>query len=210
MKLKLYHYWRSSASWRVRWAFAIKKIACEFVSINLLEGEQKRPEYLERNPNGTVPVLEIVEKGKSRFLSESMAIMEWAEELFPKPSLLPGDAYQKGVIRQLAEVINSGIHPVQNLRVRKFYSQNEEKQKEWATHWICAGFSAYEKWMRQTAGRFSVGDQITMADLCLIPQCYNAKRADIALETFPTIAKIYAAAIATPECKAASPEKFQP
>ena len=210
MTLKLYHYWRSSASWRVRWAFALKGISYESIPIDLLKGEQKSEAHLKRNPNGSVPVLEIIEKGKSKFLSESIAIMEWAEELFPKPSLLSGDAFLRGRVRQLSELINADVHPVQNLRVRQLVSEDEEKRKDWSRHWIRRGFNAYENVVKETAGKFSVGDQVTMADLCLIPQCYNAKRFDIALKEFPFVARIYDAAMETEACKASAPEKSQP
>ena len=210
MKLKLYHYWRSSASWRVRWAFSLKGIVCEFVVIDLLKGEQKSEAHLQRNPNGSVPVLEIIENGTSQFLSESIAIMEWAEELYPKPSLLPGDPFLRGRVRQLSELINADVHPVQNLRVRKMVSEDEAKQKEWSRHWIRRGFNAYELLVKETAGKFSVGNTVTMTDLCLIPQCTNAKRFDIALEEFPIIARIYNTAMETEACKASAPEKFQP
>lgn len=210
MQLTLYHYWRSSASWRVRWAFHLKKIPCEFAAVDLLKGEQKSEAHLKRNPLGTVPVLEIEENGKKRYLGESLAIIEWAEEISPTPSLLPGDAWQRGRIRQLAEVINSGTMPVSNLKVRKFYSSDEEKAKAWSQHWVRQGLTAYEKLVQETAGKFSVGNQITLADLCLIPQCASAKRFEIPLEEFPTVARIYTAALATESCQASSPEKFGP
>ncbi|MDO8519715.1 MAG: glutathione S-transferase N-terminal domain-containing protein [Deltaproteobacteria bacterium] len=236
MKLKLYHYWRSSSSWRVRWAFALKKIPCEYVAIDLLKGEQKSEAHLKRNPLGAVPVLEISEgSGASKFLAESMAIMEWAEELYPSPKILPGDALQRGLIRQLSEVINSGTHPLQNLKVKNFYSlargepalakvrgsakalhpdnprsKDPEKAKEWGQYWNRQGLQAYEDLVQETAGQFSVGDVLTMADLCLVPQCYNAQRIDISLEEFPLIAKIYAAALKTESSKASHPDQFQP
>lgn len=211
MKLKLYHYWRSSSSWRVRWAFQLKKIDCEFLAVDLLKGEQKSKAHLARNPLGKVPVLEIVnEKGAPKFLSDSIAMIEWAEELFPDPKLLPGDAFQRARIRQLSAIIHSGIQPLQNLGVNQFYSKDPAQQKEWARHWILEGLQSYETLVKETVGKFSVGDSVTMADLCLIPQCYNAKRFDVSLEDFPTIARIFENAMQTPECQASAPEKFQP
>src|SRR5688500_17347222 len=115
MKLKLYHYWRSSSSWRIRWALAHKAVACEYIPVSLLDGESESEEHLSRNPLGFVPVLEIVRSGATPFyLSESMAILEWIEEMHPNPTLLPGDAYQRARIRQLAEIIASDTQPLQN------------------------------------------------------------------------------------------------
>ena len=178
--------------------------------MDLLKGEQRGAAHLKRNPLGGVPALEIVDKGKSKFLGESLAIMEWAEENFPKPSLLPGDSFQKGQIRQLSEIVNSGIHPLHNLKVRNFYSKDEKVAQQWSKHWIEEGLQAYENLVKETAGKFSVGDTLTMADLCLIPQCYNAKRYEASFEQFPTIARIYAEAIKTESYKVSAPEAFQP
>lgn len=211
MKLKLYHYWRSSSSWRVRWAFALKNITCEFAAINLLSDEPESKEHLKRNPLGYVPVLEILdESSKVRFLGESIAIIEWAEETHPKPSLFSGDFAQRARIRQLAEIINSGTQPLQNLNASYFHSSDPEEQKRWNRHWIRNGLQAYETLVQETAGIFSVGNSLSLADLFLIPQCYNAGRHEIPLDEFPTVAKIHAAALATESCQASSPERFQP
>lgn len=212
MSYRLYHYWRSSSSWRVRWAFAIKKISCEFLPVDLLKKEQTSPEHLQKNPAGTVPVLEILD-GKKRVaarIAESTAIIEWAEESFSEPKLLPSDPVKRAKIRQLSQIINSGIQPVQNLKVQQYYSEVKEKQKAWAQHWIRKGLQTYETLVKETAGKFSVGDEITMADLFLIPQCYNAERYEVSLKEFPTIAKINANALNTEACKAAHPDRFKP
>lgn len=212
MSYHLYHYWRSSSSWRVRWTFTLKNISCEQIPVDLLKGEQKSPEHLRRNPSGAVPLLEIVDdKTKTtKRIAESTAIIEWAEENFPNPRLLPGDSWQRARIRQLSQIINSGIQPVQNLKVQQYYSQEKEKQKEWARHWIKRGLEAYETLVQETAGMFSVGDTVTMADLFLIPQCYNAERYEVSLKEFPTIAKINANGLATPTCQSAHPDRFKP
>lgn len=211
MQFRLYHYWRSSSSWRVRWALALKKVACEFVAVNLLEGEQTGEAHHQRNPFGTVPVLEIADgKGPSKFLAESTAIIEWLEENFPKPSLISGDSFQRARIRQLSQIINAGIQPLQNLKTMVFYSEESEKRNAWSAHWIRNGLQAYEALVRETAGKFSVGDQTTMADLFLIPQCYNAKRFNLPLEEFPTITRIYTDAMETKECQSTTPERCKP
>lgn len=204
--MRLYHYWRSSSSWRVRWAFAHKSIACEFVAVDILKEETDAPTHLARNPLGFVPVLEI----GGAFLAESMAIMEWAEETTPKPTLLPGDALNRARVRQLAEMINADTQPLQNLNPQQLHSSDPAKQKEWARHWMLRGLGAYEKIASRTAGVFSVGDELSLADLCLIPQCYNALRYDIALEDFPTVARVHAAAMKTESCEASHPDRFKP
>jgi maleylacetoacetate isomerase len=211
MKLKLYHYWRSSSSWRVRWALAIKGIPCEFAPVNLLSDEPESEAHIKRNPLGYVPVLELLDsKDPFRFLSESTAIIEWLEETHPSPSLFSGNSLQRARIRQLAEVINSGTQPLQNLNVCQYHSTDSEEQKRWNRHWITHGLKAYETLVQETAGRFSVGDSITCADLFLIPQCYNARRHDVSLTEFPVIERIHEAALLTENCQASSPERFQP
>jgi len=211
MKLKLYHYWRSSSSWRVRWALALKNISCEFVAINLLSDEPESKEHLARNPLGYVPVLEVLtENSPYRFLGESVAILEWLEEASPNPSLFPKSLLEKARVRQLAEIINSGTQPLQNLNVTYLHSHDPEEQKKWNRHWIRNGLHAYETLVRETAGKFSVGDQLSLSDLFLIPQCYNAGRHEIPLSEFPIIERIHTAAIATESCKASAPERFQP
>ena len=212
MKLKLYHYWRSSSSWRVRWALALKQVPCEFIPINLLADEESTPAHLARNPMGYVPVLEITESEGAplQFLGESVAIIEWLEELFPTPSLFHGNSFLKARSRQLAELINAGTQPLQNLNVSLHHSNDAEEQKQWNQYWIRHGLKAYETLVAETCGRFSVGDQLTLADLFLIPQCYNALRNEVPLQEFPLIEKINERALATESCKAAAPERFKP
>lgn len=210
MKLRLYHYWRSSSSWRVRWALALKSIDCEFVAVNLLADEQKSEESLKRNPLGAVPTLEITDDVGTRFLGESIAILEWLEETHPKQSLFPKDAYLRALVRQLTQIINAGTHPLQNLSTQKYYSEDVEKRKTWTQHWIKNGLGVYEKIATKTAGNFSVGDQITMADLCLIPQCYNAIRNSIEMSAFPTIKRIYEASLQIETCQKSHPDNFKP
>lgn len=206
MKLTLFHYWRSSASWRVRWAFALKGIEHQLVPVSLLDGESESPEHLQRNPLGYVPTLAV----DGRFLCESLAIIEWAEEFKPEPQLISGDAWSRAWIRQLAELINADTHPLQNLGPQHLHSEDPEKRKAWARHWIQNGLSAYEKLVSKSAGRFSVGDQVTLADLCLIPQMYNARRYELELAQWPTIHGIWDHAMATQACQASAPERFQP
>ncbi len=210
--LRLYHYWRSSSSWRVRWALQLKGIKCDYVPVNLLSDETENPEYLRKNPLGYVPVLEVIDaESPIRYLSESIAIIEWLEETYPthSPSLFSGDSFQKARIRQLAEIINSGTQPLQNLNVSLFHSSHSEEQKKWNTHWIRRGMQAFEKLVQETSRLYSVGDTLTLADLFLIPQCYNALRNEISLSDYPVIEKIYQAALKTESCQDSAPDQFQ-
>ncbi len=210
MKPRLFHYWRSSSSWRVRWAFALKGIECEFVSIDLTTDESEGHDHLKRNPAGYVPVVEFLDgPWKGRFLGESLAIIEWAEETRPEPSLFSGDAFTRARIRQLAEIVNSGTQPFQNPNVQERVSANPDERKWWCQDWIKRGLHAYEGLVRETAAQFSVGGTVTLADLCLIPQCHAAERYEVALDPYPTIARIYRAALETKECQASHPEKFR-
>ncbi len=212
-KLRLYHYWRSSSSWRVRWGLAIKGIEYEAVAVNLLSGESESPEHLERNPLGQVPVLEIEPGAKSGAplrLFESIAILEWLEESYPERPLLPRDPWLRARTRQLAEIINSETQPLQNLTPQELHSDDPAKRKAWAQYWIRNGLKAYETVVKETAGRFSVGDHLTIADLCLVPQCYNATRYEIPLANYPIIARIHEAAKLTESYRLSAPEAFQP
>lgn len=212
MKLRLYHYWRSSCSWRVRWALNFKAVPCEFAHIDLLKKENRSPEHLLRNPMGSVPVLEVIDDPsmKLKFLTESLPIIEWIEERFPGSPLLgktPEDRYQ---IRRLAETVNSGIQPIQNLKVLEYISEEQPRRQEWARHWIRQGLAAFEQLAHPTAGKFCFGDTLTMADLYLIPQCYNALRFDLDLSEMPLLKRIYETVLKTPSCEAAHPDRFKP
>lgn len=214
LNLKLYHYWRSSSSWRVRWALAHKKIPCEFTPINLLTDESDSEAHLQRNPLGYVPVLEIRTEAKPVFLAESVAILEWLEEVHPENPLLPpprvAHALDRARIRQLAEVINSGTQPLQNLNALHLHSSEPSEQKLWAQHWIRKGLNAYETLAQETAGKFSFGDALTLADLFLVPQCYNAGRQDVSLDEFPLLKKIFESASQTPSYQESHPDRFNP
>lgn len=210
MKLRLYHYWRSSSSWRVRWALALKGLPCEMIAVDLLSGESESQAHLSRNPLGYVPVLEIV-GDKPRLLTESVAIIEWLEEVHPAPALLPADAFDRARIRQLCEIINAATQPLANPNVTDEHSSDAAEKKRWNQLWIRRGLHAYEALAREKAGRFTFGDTLSMADLFLVPQCYNALRSEIALEReFPLLARIDANCLATPSCQAAHPDRYKP
>ena len=207
-KLTLFHYWRSSSSWRVRWALKMKKIdGVEYVAVNLLTGESESQTHLKRNPLGFVPVLQVGEK----FLVESVAIIEWLEELIPSPSLFPGNSYDRAQIRSLVEIVNAGTQPVQNLTVTDKITDDEEKRGDWNRFFIRRGLGAYQTLAERSAGKFSVGDQVTAADLFLVPQLYNAARNEIDVEKeFPLLHRIQSDAQKTAEYAASNPDAFKP
>jgi maleylacetoacetate isomerase len=209
-KFTLYHYWRSSASWRVRWGLALKKIPHEKVAVDLLSFEEKQAEYLRRNPAGYVPCLVA---GSRPPLGESLAILEWLEESYPTPSFFAGDSFLRAKIRQLAETVNAGIQPLQNLDVMRRVSDDKDRQAEWARHWNERGLGVFESILStidRRACRFSVADHPTLADLCLIPQVYSALRFKLDMSAFPQCKAIYEHALGTPECAESRPEAVQP
>jgi maleylacetoacetate isomerase len=210
MGIQLYHYWRSSASWRVRWGFELKRVPHEEIAVDLLSGQEKQAEYLARNPAGYVPC--VVVNGHAP-LAESIAILEWLEENYPAPSFFEGDSYQRALIRRLAETVNAGTQPLQNLDVMRKYSEDKERQAEWCRHWIIRGLGVYEgllKCVNRQGLPFSVAKHPTLADLCLIPQVYSALRFQVDMEEFPQCKAIYETALTTTECAASRPEAFQP
>lgn len=182
----LYSYWRSSCAWRVRIALNLKEIPYDIKPVSLIKGggEQHSDEYRNVNPMEHVPALQI----DGHTLIESMNIMHYLEETRPQKALMPQDVFKRAKVREICEVITSGIQPLQNLTVLIYVG--EEKQKEWAQHWINRGFRAVEKLLSASAGKYSVGDEITLADCCLIPQVFNARRFQVDLRPFPTILRI--------------------
>ena len=208
MKLKLYGYWRSSATWRVKWAFELKKVSYEYIPVNILKAEHRSVEHLARNPMGALPVLEIA---PSVFMSQSMSILFWIEETFNSEVSLFGSVHaNRYKIIELCELINADIAPLQTPRVQKMHSSEDVKKLEWAQHFIRSGFAAYEKNMEslQTTGPYSLGEELTAADMFLVPQVYNAYRykIDVAAE-FPRIDKIYKHCILDGACSKCLPEK---
>lgn len=206
MSFTLYHYWRSSSSWRVRWALELKGIKAQMVHVNLLDGESEREPHLSRHPLGYVPVLNV----SGRNLVETVAIIEWLEENHPSPRFYSGDSWQRAHIRALVEVINADTQPIQNLNVVDYHTTDANEKKRWIQHFIRHGLAAFQKLAQPHAGKFSVGNQVTAADLFLIPQCYNAIRYDVSLSEFPLLESIYAEAMKTSECQASAPEKYTP
>ncbi|XP_069591886.1 maleylacetoacetate isomerase isoform X2 [Ranitomeya imitator] len=181
----LFSYFRSSCSWRVRIALALKGIEYDLRPVNLIQdgGQQRTDEYKHVNPMQQVPALRI----DGVTLSQSLAIIEYLEETRPLPPLLPGDPLKRGQCRMLSDHIASGIQPVQNLDVLQRVG---DKKLEWAQHYITRGFQALELLLQDTAGHYCVGDEVTMADLCLVPQVANADRFHVDMTPYPTISRI--------------------
>lgn len=203
-KITLYHYYRSSCSWRVRWSLHYKGIAFEAIAINLLKNEQNTDSYLNLNPMAYVPSLTI----DGETFSDSIAILEWLEEVCPHPALLPQDPRSRMRVRQLYQLIASGTQPLANLSAQRFYAEDQPSQREYARHWIKKGFSAYETMLTQTRGSFSFGESLTLADICLIPQCYNAIRFGLDLDQFPQINDIYNRCIKLDHYQKSIPDKY--
>jgi maleylacetoacetate isomerase len=206
----LYSYFRSSASWRVRIALAVKAVPVSIVPVHLLRdgGEQHRAEFLTLNPQGLVPCL--VENGQ--VLTQSAAICEYLDERYPEPPLLPRDALERARVRGLAQAIACDIHPLDNLRVlrylRRTLEQEQDRVDAWYRHWIEVGFAAVEAELaRAPQGAYCWGDAVTLADVFLVPQVANARRKDVDLAPFPRIVQIDARLSALPAFAAAVPER---
>jgi maleylpyruvate isomerase len=205
--IRLYSYWRSSSSWRVRIALHHKALPFEYAAIHLLKGEQSAPGYAEKSDTGTVPLLEIDEGGQLQRISQSVAIIEYLEERFPNPSLLPRTALHRALARQLAETVNSGIQPFQNLMVLNQVEAMGQDKKAWAQLWIARGLEALEKTIARTHGRYSVGDEVSIADAYLIPQLYSARRFHVDVNPYPTLLAVESACAALPAFQAAHPDR---
>jgi maleylpyruvate isomerase len=206
--MRLHNYFRSSASWRVRIALHYKGIAFDYVPVNLVKGggEQYGERYVaELNALSQVPVLETDEGQR---IAQSMAILEYLEERYPVPALLPDEPWQRARARQLAEMVNSGTQPFQNLPTTSYVREVlRGDERAWLWHFLARGLRALERTARETAGTFLLGARPTIADVCLVPQLFSARRFELPLDEFPTLVRVEQACNELPAFKAARPER---
>ena len=183
----LHDYFRSSAAYRVRIALNLKGVDYDSRSVNLAAGAQKANDYRALNPQGFVPMLEI----DGQRITQSLAIIVYLDQKYAEPPLMPGDPADGAHVRAMAMTIACDIHPLNNLRVLKYLTgelgASEDQKTEWYRHWIREGFEALESIAAPRAGDYLFGDSPTIADICLVPQMYNARRFEVALEAYPTL-----------------------
>jgi len=206
--VKLFNYWRSSSSYRVRLALHFKALPFEYIAVHLAKGEQHQSAHLERNPLHTVPLLEVEEGGHTIHIPQSVAIVEYLEERYPEKPLFPKDLSARAAMRALVEQINSGIQPFHNLSTLKYVKDTlHSDEKQFAGNFLHAGLDQLEALARRTAGTFMVGDQFTWADACLLPQLYGARRFSVSETNYPLLARIEARALALDFVQLAIPER---
>ncbi len=207
--MKLYGYFRSSAAFRARIALNLKGIAYEQAFIHLRKNEQRAPDYLAKNPQGLVPLLE----DEDACLVQSLAIIEYLDETHPSPKLLPEGPQDRARIRALAQIIAADIHPLDNLRVLRYLAKSlghdEKVVEQWFNHWIRLGFEALEPMLRdRRTGAFCHGDAPGLADICLVPQVFNAKRyPSFDMAPFPTVARVFGNCMKLDAFKRAAPDR---
>ena len=194
--MKLYSYWRSSAAYRVRIALNYKQIAYQQVTPNLATGEHRSAEYFATNPQGLVPALELEGVHAGEVIAQSLAIIEYLDQLEPLPSLYPNDPLARARVNAMAQLIACDIHPLNNLRVLKYLKtelgQDEAAVNAWYSRWVSDGFRALEAWAEQYSadGQHLYGNSVSLADVCLVPQMYNARRFKVELQDFPRLVVI--------------------
>jgi maleylacetoacetate isomerase len=208
--MKLYDYFRSSAAYRVRIALNLKGIAPDRAFVHLARAQQRTDAYLALNPQGLVPALELDD---GEVLTQSLAIIDWLDETYREPPLLPEDATARARVRSIALAIACDIHPLNNTRVLNYLSHtlgvSDEQRSGWYKYWIDQGFEALELRLAREpqTGRYCHGDTPTLADVCLVPQVANARRYNLDLAPYPTIARIDAACSELPAFVAAAPAR---
>ncbi|HEX6374414.1 MAG TPA: maleylacetoacetate isomerase [Allosphingosinicella sp.] len=206
----LFDYFRSSASYRVRIALGLKGVDHDRKPVNLVEGGQQEPDYRAINPQGFVPALEI----DGHRLTQSLAIIHYLEATRPEPPLLPSDPADSAHVRALALLVACDIHPLNNLRVLHYLKdelgQEQAARDAWYRHWIAEGFAALEAMAAPRAGRFLFGDAPTLADVCLVPQMFNARRLETPLDAYPTLVRADSEANRLEAFAAAHPDAIGP
>lgn len=207
--MELYAYWRSSASYRARIALNFKQLDYQYIPVHLLKegGQQHQLAYRQLNPNGLVPTLV---DGRT-VVHQSLAIMEYLDERYPGPQLLPGKAAQRAQIRALSLDLAAELQPLINLRVQQYLSGvlavPDSAKQQWLAHWFQQAFSAFEVSLQDSNGDYCVGQQFSMADACLVPQVYSAERFNIDLSPYPLLRQVYQHLVTLPWVQAAHPSQ---
>ena len=208
MKLVLHNYWRSSASHRVRIALGLKQLAFDYVVVNILHRDQHSDAYRARNPMAQVPTLEVTEDdGSVRAIAQSLPILEYLDERFPEPAIMPKDLYLRARARELAEIVNSGIQPLQNLTTTKAIKALGGDEAVWPKSFIADGLIAFERVAKDTAGTFCIGDSPTIAECCLIPQLTSARRFGVDITKHALLLGIEERCLAMPAFQNAAPDR---
>ena len=205
MKLTLFDYFRSSASYRVRIGLALKRVAYERVDLSLLDGAQRTPENLARNPQGFVPTLEV----DGRAIVQSLAILDWLDRAYPEPAFFPADPFARAHVHAQALLIACDIHPLNNLRILRYLGSElgaeQPARDDWYRHWMREGFVALERMAGD--GLYLGGESVSLADICLVPQMFNARRFALDLDPFPNLVRIDAALQQLEAVQSAHPER---
>ncbi|WP_373438217.1 maleylacetoacetate isomerase [Sphingobium sp. Z007] len=205
--LTLHGYWRSGTSYRTRIALNAKGLAYRQVSHDLRTGEQRAPDYLALNPQGLVPALE----AHGQLLTQSSAIIEWLDERYPDPPLLPAEMDDRAIVRAMAMIVACDVHPLNNVRVlnrlRDELNAGPDALRDWTGHWIMAGFGALEVMVARHGGRFCFGDRLTLADCHIVPQLYSAERFGVDLHAFPRLVETVRRVREEPCVAAAHPDR---
>ena len=205
--IRLHGYWRSGAAYRVRIGLALKGVAYEQVHHDLRTGAQRADDYARLNPQRLVPTLE----AGDLVLTQSVAILEWLDECHPQPPLLPGDPSGRAIVRSMAATIASDTHPLHNLRVlnalRKEFGADDAAVQRWIAHWLGDGLAAVDRLVERHGDGFAYGDRPTLADCCIVPALYAARRFAVDLTRFPALVDAGERAMALPEIAAAHPDR---
>lgn len=208
MKIVLHNYWRSSASHRVRIGLGLKNLPFEYVTVNLIKSEQLADSHRSRNPMAQVPTLEVTEdNGTVIEISQSLPILEYLDERFREPAILPSEPYLRARTRMLAEIVNSGIQPLQNLTTTKAVKAFGGDEVVWPKAFIADGLVAFERAAQDTAGKFCVGDSPTIADCCLIPQLTSARRFGVDIAKHSLLLAIEERCLALPAFANSAPDR---
>jgi maleylpyruvate isomerase len=206
--VKLYTYFRSSAAYRVRIALNLKGLSYEMVPVHLTRdgGQQRKPEFRSLNPQMRVPTLQL---SSGEVLTQSLAIIAYLDEIEPEPPFLPADALERAHVRALSQIVACDIHPLNNLialqYLKRTLKQEQPEIDAWYHHWVIEGFTAIEQMIGP--GPYAYGAHVTLADICLVPQVYNARRLKVPLDAFPKIVAVEQACLALPAFDRARPEK---